>query len=106
MELRGLLGEARRRAGLSLRGLARGADTSHSALAAYEAGRKAPTVDTVARIARAAGYEVQVELTPAVGGKDPAARGRELVAVLDLAAAFPARHGAALEFPCFAAVDR
>ncbi|HEX9466787.1 MAG TPA: helix-turn-helix transcriptional regulator [Acidimicrobiia bacterium] len=96
------LGRARKRAGLSLRALAARADTSHSALAAYEAGRKVPTVETLNRIVRAAGYEVAVELTPRVGGNDRAARGRELEEVLDLAALFPARHARTLEFPGFA----
>ena len=77
------------------------ADTSHSALSAYESGRKVPSVETLDRIVRAAGYELGVELTPAVGGADRAARGRELVEVLDLAAQFPARHAATLNFPVF-----
>ena len=77
------------------------ADTSHSALSAYESGRKVPSVETLDRIVRAAGYELGVELTPAVGGADRAARGRELVEVLDLAAQFPARHKATLDFPVF-----
>ena len=75
--------------------------TSHSALSAYESGRKVPSVETLDRIVRAAGYELGVELTPAVGGADRAARGRELVEVLDLAAQFPARHAATLNFPVF-----
>jgi len=61
-----------------------------------------PTVETLNRIVRAAGYEVAVELTPRVGGNDRAARGRELEEVLDLAALFPARHARTLEFPGFA----
>jgi transcriptional regulator with XRE-family HTH domain len=95
------LRSARRRAGLSLRVLAGRAATSHSTLAAYEAGRKVPTVDTLDRVLRAAGYEVAVELTPSVGGADRAARGRELEAALDLAAQFPARHTRVLEYPRF-----
>jgi transcriptional regulator with XRE-family HTH domain len=95
------LRRVRRRAGLSLRALATRAETSHSTLAAYEAGRKTPTVDTLDRIVRAAGFELGVELTPNVGGADPDARGRELVAVLELAEQFPGRHAAALEFPRF-----
>jgi len=95
------LRRVRLRSGLSLRALAARADTSHSTLSAYEAGRKIPTVETLDRIVRAAGYELGVELTPAVGGADRAARGRELVEVLDLAAQFPARHAATLDFPVF-----
>ncbi len=101
MEAAPALRSARRRAGLSLRALAARAGTSHSTLAAYEAGRKAPSVDTFERVLRAAGYELRAELTPAVGGPDAAARGRELVEVLDLAARFPARHSPRLDFPRF-----
>jgi transcriptional regulator with XRE-family HTH domain len=101
MDAAAILRRVRRRAGLTLRALAARAETSHSTLSAYETGRKVPTVDTLARIVRAAGYELAVELTPAVGGADRAARGRELAAVLELAEQFPARHAAVLEFPVF-----
>jgi hypothetical protein len=74
-------------------------------LAAYEAGHKVPSVETFDRVLRAAGYAVSLELTPAVGGTDPAERGRELVEVLELAARFPARHSATLRFPRFASVN-
>lgn len=97
------LRRARRRAGLSLRGLAARADTSHSALAAYEAGRKVPTVETLDRIVRAAGYDLDIELVPNVGGLNRAARGQELIEVLELAALFPARRTPALECPRFGA---
>jgi transcriptional regulator with XRE-family HTH domain len=99
------LRRARNRAGLSLRALAARADTSHSTLSAYETGRKVPTVETFARIVRAAGYDVELELLPAVGGIDRSARGRELVDVLELAELFPARVSAVLEYPRFAATD-
>ena len=95
------LRRARRRSGLSLRALAARAGTSHSALAAYERGHKVPTVETLDRIVRAAGYELGVELVPAVGGVDRAARGRELAEVLELAEQFPARHSATIDFPVF-----
>lgn len=98
-----ILRGARRRAHASLRDLARRAGTSHSALAAYEAGRKQPAVGTLDRIVRSSGYEIVAELRPAVGGRDPGERGRELLEVLELAALFPARHGATLDFPPFGA---
>ena len=92
---------ARLRAGLTLRELARRAGTSHATLAAYESGRKAPSVATFDRIVRAAGFRPDLELTKSVGGADPADRGRELVEVLELAGRFPARHSHTLGFPRF-----
>jgi transcriptional regulator with XRE-family HTH domain len=92
---------SRQRAGLSLRALAARAKTSHSTLAAYEAGRKVPSVETLERIVRCAGYELDMGLVPSVGGSDRTARGRELVEVLELAGLFPARHGASLTYPRF-----
>lgn len=92
---------ARRRARLSLRALARRAGTSHATLHAYETGAKDPTVGTLIRVARAAGFEPDVELRPSVAGLDRAARGRELVDALELAAMFPARHARRLTFPRF-----
>jgi transcriptional regulator with XRE-family HTH domain len=84
---------------MSLRALARRAETSHSTLAAYEAGRVTPSVDTFARIVRAAGFTVVPELVPAVAPDEE--RARELLDVLELAAQFPARHDAALTYPPF-----
>jgi transcriptional regulator with XRE-family HTH domain len=101
MDAAAMLRRVRERSGLTLRALAQRAETSHSTLSAYESGRKVPTVETLDRIVRAAGYELGVELIPAVGGADRAARGRELAAVLHLAEQFPARHAATLEFPVF-----
>lgn len=92
---------ARRRAGLTLRQLAERAGTSHATLAAYESGRKVPSVATFERVVRAAGFAPSVELTLAVGGPDPDERGDELLEVLRLAERFPARHAASLEFPRF-----
>jgi transcriptional regulator with XRE-family HTH domain len=98
-----ILRSTRLRAGLSLRALARRAGTSHATLAAYEAGRKVPSVETLDRIVRSAGYELEIGVGRAVGGPDRAERGRELVEVLELASMFPARHAATLEFPRFGA---
>lgn len=92
MEAGGLVRLARRRAALSLRQLARRAATSHSTLSAYESGDKVPTVATLARIVRAAGFALDVELVARPGGPDAEARGRELVEVLEVAAQFPAHH--------------
>ena len=97
------LHRARTRAGLSVRELARRAGTSHATLLAYESGRKVPSVETFDRVLRAARVAATVELTPVVGGPDPAERGRELAEVLDLAARFPARHSRRLRYPKFGA---
>lgn len=51
--------------GLSQRELARQAGTSQATIAAYEAGRKSPTMDTLLRIVRAAGRDLRIELVPA-----------------------------------------
>jgi transcriptional regulator with XRE-family HTH domain len=99
------LRRARTRSGLSLRELARRAGTSHATLAAYEAGRVTPSVDTLDRIVHAAGFALAPELVPVPDpGEDRAARGRELVEVLELAALFPARHAPTLECPPFGRV--
>ena len=104
MEAATLIRRVREEQGLSLRDLAARAGTSHSALAAYEAGRKVPTVDTLDRIVRAAGFELTAQLEPAMGGVDRAARGRELIEVLELAAMFPARVSPTLDAPMFGSV--
>ncbi len=93
-----LVAEARQRAGLSLRDLAARAQTSHSAIAAYEQGRTSPTVATLDRIVRAAGFTIDASLTRRI--TDPT-RGSELAEVLELAAMFPARHDATMTTPIF-----
>lgn len=97
------LRRARLGAGLSLRGLAERAGTSHATLAAYEAGRAVPRVDTLDRILRAAGYAADIEVThrPDATDGERTAKGDELRQALDLAAMFPARHGKRLRFPRF-----
>lgn len=96
-----LLKTARREAGLSLRQLGELAGTSHSTLAAYEAGRKTPTVTTLDRVLDAAGFATDVTLHRRYRHVAGLSRGDELVAVLELAAAFPARHADYLEAPVF-----
>ena len=92
----------RRRSGLGLRELARRAGTSHATLHAYEVGAKEPRVETVERIAAAAGFTLAYELQrrPDAAG-DRAAKGKELVEALNLAALFPARHRRRLGAPVF-----
>lgn len=94
-----LIREARRRANATLRDLAARAGTSHATLAAYESGRIAPGTGVIERVAAAAGFRVDVVLTPLP--PDFASRGEELVAVLRLAAQFPAEHSATITYPPF-----
>jgi transcriptional regulator with XRE-family HTH domain len=96
-----IIREARRRSALSLRGLARRAGTSHATLRAYEAGNIEPTVPTLQRIVQAAGFDLDVALTPRVDGDSGGDRGEELEAALELAALFPADHPADPDFPRF-----
>ena len=57
-----LVREARRRAGLSQRDLARRARTTQSVVARIEAGTRSPTWDTLARLLAAAGFELRASL--------------------------------------------
>ena len=95
------LRRARLDAGLSLRALAERAGTSHATLAAYEAGRAVPRVDTLDRILRAAGYATDIEISPRPDATDAerTTKGDELRQALELAAMFPARHSTRLRFP-------
>ena len=102
MDAAQVLIDARRRSALSLRALAERAGTSHATLSAYESGRKTPTVTTLSRIVRAAGFELDPHLavrqrSTLVGES----RGDELAAVIELAEAFPARHAPMLDAPVF-----
>ncbi len=105
MDAARLIRTARSEAGLTLRELAKRAHTSHSTLVAYEQGRKTPNVDTLGRVLRACGFDAEVTLAarPHDVATDPAARGRELVEVLELAAMFPTRHSRTLDVPRFGA---
>jgi transcriptional regulator with XRE-family HTH domain len=82
----GVIRLARGRAGLSLRQLGRLAGTSHSTLSAYEAGVKVPTVATLDRIVRAAGFALDFDLSPVPSTIDDRGVGR----VLELADRFSA----------------
>ena len=94
-----ILRSVRARAGMSLRELAKRAGTSHSTLAAYEAGRKVPTVDTLNRIVRATGHDLTVDCSfVTFSGPE---REAELLGVLELASLFPASPSRTLECPVF-----
>ncbi len=84
-----------------MRQLAERAGTSHSTIAAYEAGRKVPTVATLDRLVDAAGFAADVVVSSRIRSDRGMDRGDELVAVLELASQFPARHAARLEAPVF-----
>ena len=65
-----LIAQARLRAGLSQRELARRAGTSQSAVARLESGAASPTVATLERLVSAAGFDIRAELVPR-GVSDP-----------------------------------
>lgn len=94
-----LIREARERAGLSKRELARRAHTSPAAIVVYEQGARDPTVETLHRILAAAGARADVRLRKRVG-PDPEQSAHRLVQVLELADALPRRRAArTLSFP-------
>ncbi len=62
-----LLLYARRRAGLSQRGLAKSAGVPQSTVARIETRQLAPRVDTFERLLRAAGHTLALERTPGLG---------------------------------------
>ena len=55
---------ARWDSGLSQRELARRAGTSQAAIVAYESGKRSPTVETLARIIRASGRDLRIQVVP------------------------------------------
>jgi transcriptional regulator with XRE-family HTH domain len=100
-----VLGQARRRAQLSLRELGKRARTSHSTLIDYESGRKVPTVATFLRILQACGLAADLCLTPRVRQYDGIDRGEELEAVLRLAEDFPHRQSKRADHPIFGRIS-
>lgn len=103
MDAAAVLRDVRRLAGLSLRELAARAGTSHSTLAAYESGRKTPRVDTLQRICRAAGYSLDVSLTPRLTQEERDATAEALIDLLALADAYPHVRTGPLDAPIFRA---
>lgn len=61
-----LLRQARTRAGLSQRALARRAGTAQSVVARIEAGQTSPTWETLERLLAAAGVEMRAQIEPRV----------------------------------------
>ena len=96
-----LLKNARLKARLSLRELAARASTSHSTIAAYEQGRKAPGIDVYIRLLNACGVDLGLVSSPRLHFPEPDERGKELEEVLNLAEKFPARHKLHIQYPRF-----
>jgi transcriptional regulator with XRE-family HTH domain len=96
-----LIRTVRERSRLSLRALAARAGTSHATLSAYENGRVDPTTAVLSRIIAAAGCSIEATILGGPPGPGELPRGEELVAVLELAEQYPARHAPTLEFPVF-----
>ena len=90
-----LLREARRRAGLSQRALARSTRVSQPRISGYETGRLQPASDTLLRLLAATGHQVQIVST--VDASREAARKLELVCAM--AMALPARAPGPLRYP-------
>jgi transcriptional regulator with XRE-family HTH domain len=59
-----ILREARARAGLSQRALAQRANSAQSEIARIERGRRDPTLSTLLRLVRAAGFDLKIQLVP------------------------------------------
>src|SRR5215207_9134357 len=89
--------EILRRSGLSQAELARRAGMPRSVVNVYAKGRREPGVDTLARLASAAG--LQLELGKRSAPVDPHRASRILVEVLELAEALPFKPKAELSYP-------
>ncbi len=92
-----LIREIRRESGLRQAELARRAALPRSVVSAYEHGHRQPGVDALARLAAAAGLELQISRP--TGPIDTARAGRILEQVLDLAEALPSRRRGELSYP-------
>ena len=83
--------QARLRAGISKRELARRAHTSPAAIVEYESGRRSPTVDTLARLIDACGMGYNITLYSTAARERRNMAGKRLSQVLALADALPHR---------------
>ncbi len=83
--------------GLSQAELARRAGIDRSVLNAYAQGRRQPSVAALGRIARGAGFEL--DLVPAANDAAAEHSGRVLSMVLDLAGSLPFKGRGELEYP-------
>jgi transcriptional regulator with XRE-family HTH domain len=64
-----LLLQARRRAGLTQRALARRAHSAQSVIARIEGGQASPSWDTLERLLHHAGFALNADLSPSLGGR-------------------------------------
>jgi len=87
----------RNASGLSQAELARRSGLQSSVLSAYEHGRRQPSVSALARIARAAG--LQLELAPTLDDESLERQARILEMVLDLACSLPFKGRGELQYP-------
>jgi transcriptional regulator with XRE-family HTH domain len=92
-----LIAQIRHTAGLSQAELARRCGVQRSVLSAYEHGRRQPSVAALARIARAAGMEL--EISPLSDKAALERAGSVLIDVLDLADRMPSRPRGELSYP-------
>ena len=92
-----LIGEIRRESGLTQAELGRRTGMPRSVLSAYEHGHRQPSVAALARIAAAAGVELQ--LAPRADRAVTEHAGRVLSQVLDLAEQLPYRPRSELAYP-------
>ncbi len=97
-----LLQEARRRSGLSRRQLAKLGGTSASTLSAYESGASVPSVSTLARLLRAAGFEAEANLRP-VPSTDERELTQKIEALFSFVDVLPRRRRGTLSYPVFRA---
>jgi hypothetical protein len=92
-----LIAEVRVTSGLSQAELARRSGLQASVLSAYERGRRQPSVAAMARIARAAGLEL--EISPLADADALKRSGEILIEVLDLADRMPSKPRGELLYP-------
>jgi transcriptional regulator with XRE-family HTH domain len=92
-----LIAQIRATSGLSQAELARRSGLPASVLSAYERGRRQPSVAALARVARAAGLEL--EISPLADADALRRSGEILIQVLDLADRMPSKPRGELRYP-------